>query len=81
LGSVPVVTGGRITLREAQAIAYLLEHGRWPDRETAEWAESRVSGVALDYLLAVRLRGTLAARRPDSEEEAAPPARRRPGAA
>jgi hypothetical protein len=81
LGSVPGVAGGKITLREAQAIAYLLEHGRWPDRETAEWAESRVSGVALDYLLAARLRGTLAAHRPDSEEEAAPRARRPPGAA
>ena len=79
MGSVPGVAGGKITLREAQAIAYLLEHGRWPDRETAEWAEPRVSGVALDYLLAARLRGTLAAHRP--EEEAAPPARRRPGAA
>lgn len=75
------MAAGKITLREAQAIAYLLEHGRWPDRETAEWAESRVSGVALDYLLAARLRGTLAGFGPDLDEEDAPPARRRPGAA
>ena len=52
---------GRLTLREAQAIAYLLEHGRWPDPETAAWFESRASKVAIDYLLAARLRGTLAA--------------------
>ena len=52
---------GRITLREAQAIAFLLEHGRWPDPETAEWFEARASKVAIDYLLAARLRGTLAA--------------------
>jgi hypothetical protein len=59
------VAGSKITLREAQAIAYLLEYGRWPDGETAEWAESRVSQVALDYLLAVRLRGTIAAYQSD----------------
>lgn len=75
------MAGRKITLREAQAIAYLLEHGRWPDRETAHWAESRVSGVALDYLLAARLRGTLAGYRADSDEEAALRARRPPGAA
>jgi hypothetical protein len=63
------VAGSKITLREAQAIAYLLEHGRWPDGETAEWAESRVSQVALDYLLAVRLRGTIAAYRPDDRDD------------
>jgi hypothetical protein len=61
LGSVPAVTGAKITLKEAQAIAYLLEHGRWPDAETAELMESRTSQVALDYLLAARLRGTIAA--------------------
>jgi hypothetical protein len=58
-----------ITLREAQAIAYLLEHGRWPDPETADWLESRASRVALDYLLTARLRGAVAASR--SEEERA----------
>ncbi len=51
----------KITLREAQAIAHLLEHGRWPDAETAEWFEERASKVAIDYLLAARLRGTIAA--------------------
>jgi len=55
------LAAGKITLREAQAIAHLLEHGRWPDADTAEWAESRVSQVALDYLLTARLRGTIAA--------------------
>jgi hypothetical protein len=71
------VAGSKITLREAQAIAYLLEHGRWPDGETAEWAESRVSQVALDYLLAVRLRGTIAAYQPDAPAADAPPEQRR----
>jgi hypothetical protein len=75
------VAGGKITLREAQAIAYLLEHGRWPDAGTAEWAESRVSKVALDYLLAARLRGTLYSSGLDVEEEVSEPARRRRGAA
>jgi hypothetical protein len=75
------VAGGKITLREAEAIAYLLEHGRWPDRETAEWAESRVSGVALDYLLTARLRGTITAHAAETDDGAGPPARRRPGAA
>lgn len=75
------MAGSKITLREAQAIAHLLEHGRWPDADTAEWAESRVSGVALDYLLTARLRGTLAAYLEEPDEEASPPARRRPGAA
>ena len=51
----------KITLKEAQAIAYLLEHGRWPDAETAELMESRTSQVALDYLLAARLRSTIVA--------------------
>jgi hypothetical protein len=75
------VAGGKITLREARAIAYLLEHGRWPDRETAEWAEARVSGVALEYLLAARLRGTLAASGFDLEDEGGPRVGRRRGAA
>ena len=55
------MTGAKITLKEAQAIAYLLEHGRWPDAETAEFMEGRTSQVALDYLLAARLRGVIAA--------------------
>jgi hypothetical protein len=55
------MTGAKITLKEAQAIAYLLEHGRWPDAETAAFMEGRTSQVALDYLLAVRLRGVIAA--------------------
>jgi hypothetical protein len=54
------VAGAKITLREAQAIAYLLEHGRWPDPEIGAWMEEHTSQVALDYLLAARLRGTLA---------------------
>jgi hypothetical protein len=56
-----VVTGPKITLKEAQAIAYLLEHGRWPDPATADFMEERTSQVALDYLLAARLRGAIAA--------------------
>ena len=55
------MTGAKITLKEAQAIAYLLEHGRWPDAETAEFMEGRTSQVALDYLLATRLHGVIAA--------------------
>jgi len=55
------MTGAKITLQEAQAIAYLLEHGRWPDAETAALMEGRTSEVALDYLLAARLRGVIAA--------------------
>lgn len=55
------MTGSKITLREAQAIAYLLEHGRWPDPATADFMEERTSQVALDYLLAARLRGAVAA--------------------
>jgi hypothetical protein len=55
------MTSAKITLKEAQAIAYLLEFGRWPDAETAELMEGRTSQVALDYLLAARLRGTIAA--------------------
>jgi hypothetical protein len=55
------MTSAKITLKEAQAIAYLLEHGRWPDAETAELMEVRTSQVALDYLLAARLRGAIAA--------------------
>jgi hypothetical protein len=51
----------KITLKEAQAIAYLLEHGRWSDAETAVFMEERTSHVALDYLLAARLRGTISA--------------------
>lgn len=61
------MTGAKITLREAHAIAYLLEHGRWPDPETGEWMEERTSKVALDYLLAARLRSVLAA-----EEQGSP---------
>lgn len=57
----PAVPGAKITLKEAQAIAYLLEHGRWPDAETASWMEERTSGVALDYLLGTRLRRAIAA--------------------
>lgn len=74
------MAGGKITLREAQAIAYLLEHGRWPDPDTAAWAEGRVSRVALDYLLAARLRGTLAAYEQEPEPESAPHARTPPAA-
>jgi hypothetical protein len=55
------VAAAKITLREAQAIAYLLEQGRWPDPETASWMEEHTSHVALDYLLAARLRGAIAA--------------------
>jgi hypothetical protein len=55
------MTRAKITLKEAQAIAYLLDNGRWPDAETAEFMESRTSQVALDYLLAARLRGVVAA--------------------
>jgi hypothetical protein len=55
------VAGAKITLREARAIAYLLEHGRWPDPDTGAWMEERTSQVALDYLLAARLRGVIAA--------------------
>jgi hypothetical protein len=55
------VPAAKITLREAQAIAYLLEHGRWPDGDTAAYMEERTSRVALDYLLAARLRGVIAA--------------------
>jgi hypothetical protein len=58
--SFPAVPGAKITLREAQAIAHLLEHGRWPDPDTAMWMEEHTSRVALDYLLAVRLRGAIA---------------------
>ena len=75
------MAGGKITLREAQALAYLLEHGRWPDADTAEWAESRVSKVALDYLLAARLRGSLSSFDLDGEEEVAERARRQRGVA
>jgi hypothetical protein len=60
LGSFREVAGAKITLKEAQAIAYLLEHGRWPDAETGAWMEEHTSQVALDYLLAARLRGTIA---------------------
>jgi hypothetical protein len=42
------VAAGKNTLREAQAITHLFEHGRWPDADAAEWVESRVSKVALD---------------------------------
>jgi hypothetical protein len=62
------VAARRITLREAQAIVYLLEHGRWPDPDTAAWFEERTSQLALDYLLAARLRGTIDGRRPFDED-------------
>lgn len=75
------MAGGKITLREAQALAYLLEYGRWPDAETAAWAESRVSQVALDYLLSARLRRTIAAFHPDGDPEGAQPEHTRRGAA
>jgi hypothetical protein len=64
------VAAGKISLREAQAIAYLLEHGRWPDADTGAWAESRLSGIALDYLLSARLRGTIAAQELEPDEDA-----------
>jgi hypothetical protein len=51
----------KITLKEVQAIAYLLEHGRWPDPDTAAFMEERTSQGALDYLLAARLRSTIGA--------------------
>jgi hypothetical protein len=54
------VAAAKITLREVQAIAHLLEYGRWPDPETASWMEDHTSKVALDYLLAARLRNTIA---------------------
>jgi hypothetical protein len=54
------VSAAKITLKEAEAIAYLLEHGRWPDADTGDWMQERTSQVALDYLLAVRLRGAIA---------------------
>jgi hypothetical protein len=59
------MTGAKITLKEAQAIAYLLEHGRWPDPTTGEFMEERTSQVALDYVLAARLRSTIAAAEDD----------------
>lgn len=55
------MAGGKITLREAQTIAYLLEHGRMPDPETAAWFEGRASRPALEYLLMARLRGVKSA--------------------
>jgi hypothetical protein len=55
------MTRAKITLKEAQAIAYLLDNCRWPDAETAEFMEGRTSQVALDCLLAARLRGVIAA--------------------
>ncbi|HEY3070770.1 MAG TPA: hypothetical protein VGJ34_10690 [Gaiellaceae bacterium] len=55
------MAAAKITLKEAQAIAYLLEHGRWPDAEIGLWMEERTSQVALDYLLAARLRSTIGA--------------------
>ena len=55
------MSAAKITLKEAQAIAYLLEHGRWPDADTGDWMQERTSQVALDYLLAARLRGVIGA--------------------
>jgi hypothetical protein len=55
------VSAAKITLKEAQAIAYLLEHGRWPDADTGDRMQERTSQVALDYLLAARLRGVIGA--------------------
>lgn len=60
-GMLPAMAGGKITLKEAQTIAYLLEHGRLPDPETAAWFEARASRPALEFLLMARLRGTAAA--------------------
>ena len=47
---------GQLTLRDVEAITHLLEHGRWPDPDTAEWVEARASRVAIDFLMAARLR-------------------------
>jgi hypothetical protein len=69
------MAGGKITLREAQTIAYLLEHGRLPDPETAAWFETRASRPALEFLLAARLRGTMAGHAPAQVQ--AHPERRR----
>jgi hypothetical protein len=63
------MASGKITLREVEALAHLLEHGRWPDAATAERAEARLIGVALDYLLAARLRGTLGTYVPGTDED------------
>jgi hypothetical protein len=63
------LAGGKITLREAHAIAYLLEHGRWPDPETAAWFEERTSQVALDFLLSARLRERISTTKPRQDEE------------
>ena len=52
-----------------QAIAYLLDHGRWPDPDTAAWFEERTSRVALDFLLSARLRETIATAALRQEEE------------
>lgn len=60
------MAAGRITLREAQVIAYVLEHGRYPDAETAEWFERRASRAAVDFLFTARHRGTIGA--PDAVE-------------
>jgi hypothetical protein len=37
------MAGAKITLKEAQAIAYLLEYGRWRDPGTGEFMEERTS--------------------------------------
>jgi hypothetical protein len=69
--------GGKITLREAQTIAYLLEHGRMPDPETAAWFEARASRPALEFLLMARLRGTVStAAEPAGHERGRPVDRR-----
>ena len=73
-GMLSAMAGGKITLKEAQTIAYLLEHGRMPDPETAAWFEARASRPALEFLLMARLRGTVATQaeprpKPTSERE------------
>ncbi len=73
------MAGGKITLREVQTIAYVLEHGRWPDGETAEWFEARASKQALDFLLLARLRGAVAAQPPSPQERRLRPLREQTG--
>jgi hypothetical protein len=73
------VSSGRIGLREVQAVAFYLEHGRWPDPETAAWFEGRATAQTLEFLALARQHGAVAAaalvgERPD------PPRRRALGA-
>jgi hypothetical protein len=62
---------GRITLRDVQAVAFYLEHGRWPDPQTAAWFERRASGIALEFLALARVHGSVAASALLTEPEAA----------